>query len=113
MSMRMFIPAIPADVFHWVQFTSVLVVVLGCLSLACAQATHNNVDRGGAAAERGASVDLSSQPQTNPQEGASVPPPPRPRSGVSEEEYKARKERAAKGSSEPTETASPPRNPGR
>jgi hypothetical protein len=117
-SMRMLIPVAG---FRWVQFSStVIVAVLGGLYLACAQpesATRNNADPGKAGVDRGVNVDLSSRPQTNPEEGASVPPPPRPRGGVSDEEYKERKERAAKtfppGSSEPTETAPPPRPRGR
>jgi hypothetical protein len=112
------IPVIPASAFRWVQFSgTVLVLVLGGVYGACAQsesnAVRNNAAPGTAGVDPGVNVDLSSRPQTNPEEGASVPPPPRPRGGVSEEEYKARKGDAAKtfppGSSEPTETAPPPR----
>jgi hypothetical protein len=122
MSTTMLMPGKPVAVFRWLQFSSTfLVLVLGGLHLACAQpesnATQKNADPGKAAGERGVSVDLSSRPQTNPEEGASVPPPPHPRGGVSDEEYKARKEDATKtfppGSSEPTETAPPPRPRGR
>jgi hypothetical protein len=122
MSTTMLMPGILVAFFRWVQFGStVLILVLGSLYLACAQpesnAARNSADAGKAAVERGVNVDLSSRPQTNAGEGASVLPPPRPRGGVSDEEYKARKENAAKrfppGSSEPTETAPPPRPRGR
>jgi hypothetical protein len=39
----------------------------------------------------------ASMPQANPSEGAGILPPPRPRSGLTEEEYEARKAAAAKG----------------
>src|ERR1700752_3683833 len=112
---------VPATGFRWLQFSGTIILAMfGALYMACAQpesATPNNADPGKAEVDRGVNVDRSSRPQTKPEEGVSVPPPPRPRGGVSDEEYKERKERAAKtlppGSSEPNESVPPPSPRGR
>jgi hypothetical protein len=70
---------------------------------------QSSTDQGGAeatgaqgqgAAGPGAPVNPSSLPEANPSAASGMLPPPRPRGGVSEEEYKARKAAAAKGSGE-------------
>jgi len=56
--------------------------------------------QGQGAAGQSTPVNPSSLPEANPSAASGMLPPPRPRGGVSEEEYNARKAAAAKGGGE-------------